>query len=358
LIGVEPGKVEGAPSLDPADIDNWLSEYLGQDGPQWSADYIDMGMARVLVFTVEAPRWGDQIQTLRKGYEKAPAGRIFTRRAGKTIEANPSEIRMLEKRSQQNAERIAVDLLGEAEDGTLRPYLAEQSDYFSWRDNEQARLESAISQYHAASRDSNLFARAHMEREIRTSEMYNEEVQTYLRNARLRWQALIWEGGIVLRLAVLKLAIRNLSDRNFSGVEITVTTPSEIKPFCDPGEPSERLGAPSPPALYGYRTAASQIANRLRGKPERVFVGPFVELSNNGNRVIFSPEDVRPRQDHRLPEIFLAIPQSLVDEKVELEWRATSTSADGDAGGTLDFAVDSNPVRAPFLVAAAEDASR
>jgi hypothetical protein len=187
LIGLEPGKVHGTSPLDPADIDNWLSEYLGQDGPQWRADYVELNDASVLIFTVEPPRWGDPIHTLRKGSEKASPGRIFIRRAGKTVEADPAEVRMLEARSQRKSERIAVDLIGEPEGGSLRSFLAGKDDYRVWREDERLRLNTALSHYRSASSDSGLFGRANLEREIRTPEDYEAEVSDYLREAKLRW---------------------------------------------------------------------------------------------------------------------------------------------------------------------------
>ncbi|HEY6731324.1 MAG TPA: ATP-binding protein [Solirubrobacterales bacterium] len=354
VIGLAPGQIAGTSPLDPADIDNWLSEYLGQDGPQWRADYIDVEGVAVLVFTIEPPRWGDPIQTLRKGYEGATAGRVFIRRAGKTVEAGPAEIRMLEARSKRGSDRVAVDLTCEVEEGSLQPFLAEKDAYFAWRDNERERLESALPRYLSAARNEDFVARP--AREIRTPETYNEEVRRYLGRAQLRWQALVWEGVIELRLAVIKPAIRNLSDRNFRGVEITLTVPEAIKPFIRGGEAAKRLGAPAVPAPYGSRTAVGQIARFREVEPVQFF-GPSVELSNDGNRVVFDPEDVRPHQLHRLPEVFLAVPRPLVDESVEVEWRATSTSADGDVGGVVELQVGENPVEAPFLVAAAEDAA-
>ena len=357
VIGAEPGRVHGVSPLDPADIDNWLSEYLGQDGPQWRIDYVEMQGISVLVFTVEPPRWGDRIHVLRKGFGNAPAGRIFIRRAGKTIEAGPAEIHMLESRSQRGTQRIAIDLLGQVEEGLVDSFIADGSDYRTWRDEERHRLESAISQYRAASADTTIWNRSRFEREIRSAETYDEEVETYLANSELRWQALIWEGLIYLRLAVLKLSIHNLSDRNFSGVEISLTLPAAVKPFLDADEPETRLGAPTPPAPYGHRTMARQIEQIRQVEPLQIVPSPSVELSNDGNRVVFAPQDVRPHQMHLLPELYLAVPQPLVDDEVEVEWRATSTSADGDVEGVLSFPVSENPHQASYLVASAEDAS-
>lgn len=67
VFGAEPGTAPGVDCIDVADLDPGLRRYLGDDGPLWSADYIttDSGTS-VLLITVDPPRWGDRIFTLRR----------------------------------------------------------------------------------------------------------------------------------------------------------------------------------------------------------------------------------------------------------------------------------------------------
>jgi hypothetical protein len=68
VLGVEPGRYWGVRALDPADADNKLAPYLGTAGIRRRWDTVKIGSFDVAVVTVEAPRWGDPIRCLEKGY--------------------------------------------------------------------------------------------------------------------------------------------------------------------------------------------------------------------------------------------------------------------------------------------------
>src|SRR6266851_334180 len=63
--------------IDPADIENKVSPYLGTDGPQWYASHVDVNGNASLVLTVAPPRAGDHIHTFRKRADKYPDGAVF-----------------------------------------------------------------------------------------------------------------------------------------------------------------------------------------------------------------------------------------------------------------------------------------
>ena len=113
VIGAEPGQVVGTAVHDSVEIDRWIGEYTGtgSDGPQWYATYVEARGARVLLITVERPRWGHPIWTLRKEYGGHRAGTIFVRRAGCTETANPADVRMLTERAGSGPRRLAVDVV-------------------------------------------------------------------------------------------------------------------------------------------------------------------------------------------------------------------------------------------------------
>lgn len=58
VIGAEPGSVTGVTEVDPADLSQAVEVYLGSAGPSWSASYLHVGGASVLVITVEPPAAG------------------------------------------------------------------------------------------------------------------------------------------------------------------------------------------------------------------------------------------------------------------------------------------------------------
>src|SRR5713226_6103755 len=96
--------------IDPADIENKVSPYLGTDGPQWSASYVDLNGDMSLVLTVAPPRTGDHIHTLRKQADKYPNGAVFVRRPGKTEQADSTDMRRLELRAQAGTNQIAIEV--------------------------------------------------------------------------------------------------------------------------------------------------------------------------------------------------------------------------------------------------------
>src|SRR5438270_163377 len=96
-----PGRRRGSggPDSGRADLEKGVNAYVGTgaDAPRWSGRYVDVSRVTVLVLTVEAPKYGDRIKTLRREFG-ARAGSIFVRGQAKTETATPGEIVMLEDR--------------------------------------------------------------------------------------------------------------------------------------------------------------------------------------------------------------------------------------------------------------------
>lgn len=98
VVGAEPGAVSGVAEVDPAVLDQGIQAYLGSDGPAWGMNYIRKDASSVLVITVEPPAPGDRIRTLHRDFASYLAGTAFVRRPGRTIQAQPGDIRALEDR--------------------------------------------------------------------------------------------------------------------------------------------------------------------------------------------------------------------------------------------------------------------
>jgi hypothetical protein len=115
VIGAEPGAATGVMEVDPAVLDQGVQAYLGTGGPAWGMSYVQKDAVSVLVITVEPPAAGDRIRTLQKDFSSYQAGAVFVRRPGRTIQAQPGDIRALEDRY---AEPLRL-----AESGRLRDRL-------------------------------------------------------------------------------------------------------------------------------------------------------------------------------------------------------------------------------------------
>lgn len=108
IVGAEPGSCVGVAEVDPAILSQGMDSYLGTDGPSWAVQYIQNDGKSVLIVSVEPPRVGDRIFTLKKDFSKYRAGMVFVRRQGSTILASPDDVRVLEDRfSAGAAEEVA-----------------------------------------------------------------------------------------------------------------------------------------------------------------------------------------------------------------------------------------------------------
>jgi hypothetical protein len=100
VVGAEPGRLEGMDSVDLASFGQLVHPYLGGQGLRWSPAYVAVREVKVFVATVEAPRPGDPIYTLRK---EAPApgalsGTVFVRKPGRTLPADAADMDALQAR--------------------------------------------------------------------------------------------------------------------------------------------------------------------------------------------------------------------------------------------------------------------
>ncbi|MEW2809907.1 RNA-binding domain-containing protein [Streptomyces massasporeus] len=110
LVGVEPGAVTGATTIDLADLESGIRPYLGPQGPEWIPSYVRVNGKDVLVIAVDPPRDGDPIHTLHKDFDNYYAGMIFVRRTAQTVVAGPGEVLRLSQRMQTSEERQSLSL--------------------------------------------------------------------------------------------------------------------------------------------------------------------------------------------------------------------------------------------------------
>jgi len=142
LLGVEPGSLSGVPEWDSADIEKWLTPFVGPD-IRYDAHYVRVEgqPGQVLFLTIDPPRKGDPIYNLLQASEDPAtgktiqAGTIFVRHGSNTrphtpddlkrltARANPVRETTLDLRVDLDASRVAVIdprlLTDEHRDGTL-----------------------------------------------------------------------------------------------------------------------------------------------------------------------------------------------------------------------------------------------
>lgn len=358
LAGVEPRNLVGVDVLDPATIDDQLSKYVSPGQPRWTPNYVTLDGKSVLVLTVEAPRAGDAIFTLQKGFAGWPAGRVFVRRHGKTEEGGPADIRTLEARGQAARPRIELNV-GRADEILLRAVDVSDDDCHRWLSAERARLMQPFAPPTRATAvdflTNSIYARPAMPRltiasDTRSREEYQEEVGAYLGSGANYWRATIATLAIQRNLAPVLLEVRNPTERNFDGVEVVVDVPPDVQAWVTDDEPHEVFDAPTPPELWNQKSIAMLRVPRLKS------LRPHAEIERDsvGSRIRFAPHHVRPGETVRLRPVHLVVPASGEVAPIRLRWRLTSTGADGWRDGEVLYEVDSQPVR---LVAPAGDVS-
>ncbi len=350
LVGVEPQNVIGIPKHDPADMDSWLTPYLGTQGPHWSIDYVRVGGHDVLIVTVEPPRWGDRILVLEKTFEGFQAGRPFIRRQGKSVEPSPNELRMLEERIKRAGSRLQLVVgFTPGQSQKLFAYDIARDDWQQWVRAEQQALYGPLSPRPAE-------LGVHISTDVlerRSREQYQQDIEAYLDKD--TWQALIWEDVADKELAPLRLQIENPTELNFAAVEIELDLPEAVYAFFTSEEPRHVLDAPERPAPWGEDTIASPdlraagraIRSKLGLEPGRIAAGP------GPWKVQFEPVDLRPRKTVPLPELFLAIPDGLHqgDERtLALHWTATSKSAHDNVKGSLTVSLAPGSIHVTAVV--------
>ncbi len=108
VLGLAPGEAPGVKLVDNADLDKWISAYVGADGPAWQAHWEAYNDKHVLIVEVIAPAWGDPIHSLQKAYDRYYAGMIFVRKRARSDLADPRDLKRLEQRLRQRLEHASA----------------------------------------------------------------------------------------------------------------------------------------------------------------------------------------------------------------------------------------------------------
>jgi hypothetical protein len=344
VTGAEPGGIVGAPAVDPADLDNQLGKLIAPGQPRWSPSYVTVDGQQVLIFTIESPRQGDPIFTLQKGFDKAPAGRIYVRRHGKTEEASPADIRALEARGQAVRPKVELAVTRADKTAILRAASFTGDDLKEWLAAERQRL--ALPPEPPPRRHDFLTSfptpASYLDRDPRSKDRYTKEVDAYLARAKLRWLATVASETVRHRLAPLALQIVNPTDRNFTGVEVVVELPDEQMAWMSTDDVDKTIAPPEPPEPWGEQRIYSRISPvAIR----RALVdADEVEREGSQRRVRFMPRHVRPGETVQLPPVFLTVPAAQAGHDLTVRWRLTSSGVDGWQEGEISFEVADEPV--------------
>lgn len=373
IVGLEPGRVHPIEAIDPADLDNKLTPFLGDDGPRWQPHWVKVTGERVLVVEIEAPRNGDPEYTLRKKFGDYRVSQTFVREMGKTELASPADIQRLARRYTRTDTKDSLTVkVGYSLDVPLCKIFSDEPDIEGFLHAEEERhlaslnptpstpqvspaggsggMQSALAAF--ATLDS--FTRGERVEEKRTKDEFRAEVAAYIKLARSILEDALLEVA-KMAVPVPRFWLSNLSDRNFKAVEVTIRVDGLARAEQASSSKttlSEML--PKPPRKFGPYYSPHRFAGLVdaanRYTPAPMMVVPNIpsrrDIRNGGSfEVDFRRADLRPR------EVEVPIESSLVvlvplrrTEPVMVHWQATASNVDAVAEGEFELPFDGEPI--------------
>ena len=340
VIGVEPGNINGIKPIDNANLQSGILRFV-RPNVRWSPQYIRQRGKDVLVITVEAPEFGDEIVAILRDYQSSTGnvcrkGDVFIRRHGKTDPATQDDFDMLVKRFSAGAEQVDGMSVRAASDVTAIAVASGPDEVGHWlscqRDELLAPLRRAL----------NGKIRPFSER--RTASGYRAKVSSYLSEVAPVLSLKARADAIVDRAPNLQLVLINETEHNFAAARVEVKVDGDV--WAYQGAEEAQPDMPTPPRAWGELNlnfslpvaTFSHAATQGTG-----ILGPYI--NNDGSTHIeFDDIDLRPRERVNLDPIHLVADSALAGATLRLVWTATSTSSSGVARGEIPVMVSSEVV--------------
>ncbi len=381
LVGVEPGCIASVDVIDIAKLEQGLLPYLGNDGPRWSTDYPEVDGNTVLVVSIEAPRWGDSIHTLRQSFlpedkraKSYVAGTVYIRKNGRT-EHPPDQAswEILQQRLIRRNVQFDLDVLWSPVSAAAIVALDASPDTLhTWLEKERCRLLAPLEadEKWRATNQQAQFAlgklgirlpdipnmTAHLRiGDRRSLEEYRDEVNKYLAHAEAKVAVQARARAVEQVAPILEVMVTNGTERNFQDVKVEIAFMGQVTGYVDEREVWRDVDFPAAPKLYGTQTLFIPMDDYVGPrKPSPPYKG-WANNTPGGCRIHFLPINLRPRDSVRLPSFRLLAHPGAAGTTLTGIWHATSTSADGVRQGQLSVSVDPTVVSADAVLSDGED---
>lgn len=333
--GVEPGIVHGIERRDVAQIEDAVSRFIGtdDDAPAWSAQYTELDGRDVLVITVEAPRQGDPIRTLRRGFGTFVPGDIFMRRPGQTRKATPDEVRMLSRRLAANtADELNVDVDWRLRSTEIRVVDVSPAAAAAWVRREQRLLAGA---------DETMNDEAVRNVLLQRGDEYAQDVTDYLKGVVAVLPDMADAAALTGSWAALAPAVTNNSDRFLEGGRLELFVPvlgARLYSYPEAPERQSRSWPQRPRRFSGFLESMLSSPSWPAFHPIDVDLaggGLDVRPGIYGPTVVWSGIDVHARTAEDAGELYVVFPPTYAGQTLELRWRMTARSTDGERSGAL-----------------------
>ena len=386
LVGAEPGNLAGVASVDPAVLSQVIESYVGAaEGPRWTPVYLPVRGVMVLVVTVEAPRRGDRIFTLRRQFKDCLESTVFVRKGGRTARATASDMDALQSRLTAGPRlepgTFGVRIVGDSPlpwfDGESMAATVE-----AWADRRgkemidraealerQRRIDSAepnlagtglpahlgaMARNFEAARASGLLGQVVGEEDKRTLEEYTAEVDSWrqraVENAQERLPGLYVAGGH----GAVAVAADNQGGRFLTDVEVEVTFDDDrARGLAKKPDP---IGEVSPPREFGERqrhgwfdvgvpTVSGYIPDIGVVRPR-----PRAWVDNEPLIITFAVGNLRQHATDRSPALFILLCGRPEAGVLHGTWKATARDVEGVLMGAVDVPVAKEPIQIEALL--------
>lgn len=356
VCGAEPGAIKGVAVLDPADLESVIGRYTGRgNGPVWEPHYVSVDGVSALVVEIAAPQRGDPAWPLRREYQDAggrsvPAGRIFIRRQGKTVEASDAEIDQLWRRAQAPTKELDIELAWWAEPVAVPPIsvTGEAVERFVLAEERRllAPLPAPLPRGMPELAAAGLLAGMGV-LENRTVPEYRKEVADYIERLREAVPAAAEAAAVEHGTARVQFALENHTDHNFADLLVELHFPGPVRAAFEVDDLDGATDLPGPPWLWGDTrrfTAALHYAG-LPSMDIKPRLPRFGSVDNTGSTTIrFPPVDMRPGYRHALDEVNLLVDPQLAGQTLTGRWTATSRSVSGISDDEFRVNIAAEPV--------------
>ena len=387
VVGAAPGSVDGIQSVDPAHLDARIDAYLGgADGPRWTPTYVAHDESTVLMVTVEAPRLGDPIFSLRKEFDVYPSGAVFVRKKGRTVRANAEDMDALQRRllakPPATGSEIDVRAVGDVPLSWVDPAAIEPSIeqwVGEWRDGlvrdarrtDQAQRSDETDDDHLDGlmgagdvyrrfldqqdslirkmQQANSFSRF-AEEDSRTLEEFIDQVDRWAEDAIEAASAGLPGRYVAVGNGVIAFEIENLGTRFLPDVELEVYFAFENARGFDEEPESRRI--PRPPRPFGEPKPIMDLSSGLFSPhlsapllaPFDSGVGRRTWVEDGSIKVRFHVGDLRPHAADTSDEVYVFLTERPEGGVLSGTWSATLRDQDGLLTGQVEVPVRDEPV--------------
>lgn len=333
VVGAEPGNLVGLTPIDPVDLDNKMSQYLGTRHPQWSPQYITLYGKQVLVVIVEPPRWGELIWLLRKewsdGKRVVPVGTVFVRGTAKTAPATDADLDKLQERIvRQVVDAPSLDLNVSVTAPPLVRVVADDETVKTWlTEHERMLLDHS------------------------TRSTYRYRVNSHMVKLSERLTDVFFSRLMSRNDIAYVVMVENPSLKNYPNVEMVLRCSDGTRLWAFEGREYLHDELPSPPSL------GLEPPVYLPEMPVMPTVNTWVDVEQNDDGppiITLRMGDVRPRGKAKSEPFYLFVDRN-AGETVGFEYVLTSTRVDAIAEGVITVDVSGSLVRLHDVISVIEN---